>query len=290
MGSEIFRFTPLFLLSEFASGRKQGNEKQNCGISLKYPVVLAHGIAKNDNGGKAHSWGRIPQILSGYGVNVYFGNTDAWGSVESNSRLLKMAVDKVLKETGSEKVNLITHSKGGIDSRYFIWKYQYGDRVASLTTISTPHRGSEIADIICCHKRTHTKRAQKRLAAIGKLFGDENPDVYNSILDLTTAKMNEFNQAVKADNRVYYQSVYSLINSPLDDPFFLRSYNYIKIMNGDNDGMVSEYSARWGDNIIKIDDCLSHDQIIDWRVKTSMQNNIPGIYLKITDDLAGKGF
>ena len=40
---------------------------------------------------------------------------------------------------------------GGLDSRYLIAKLGYGDRrsaIASLTTISTPHRGSAIADVL----------------------------------------------------------------------------------------------------------------------------------------------
>ena len=51
-------------------------------------------------------------------IKVFFGNTDSWGSYESNAKILKATIDKVLDETNSERANIITHSKGGIDSRY----------------------------------------------------------------------------------------------------------------------------------------------------------------------------
>src|SRR5690606_21994510 len=44
-------------------------------------------------------------------------------------------------------VNLFAHSMGGLDSRFLISSLGYGDRVASLTTLSTPHRGTAVADM-----------------------------------------------------------------------------------------------------------------------------------------------
>ena len=46
-----------------------------------------------------------------------------------------------------KKIHIIAHSMGGLDSRYMISKLGMADRVLSLTTISTPHHGSPIADI-----------------------------------------------------------------------------------------------------------------------------------------------
>ena len=39
---------------------------------------------------------------------------------------------------GCEKVNIIAHSKGGLDSRYMITHLGLADKVASLTTVATP--------------------------------------------------------------------------------------------------------------------------------------------------------
>jgi triacylglycerol lipase len=259
-------------------------------LSLKYPVVLAHGIAMRDRGTAYVPWGRIPRILRENGVEIYFGNTDAWGSIESNAELLKATVDKILEETGKEKINIIAHSKGGLDSRYMIWKYNYGDKVASLTTISTPHHGAVVADLILNLKSVHTKAAKKTLEDLSRLYNDVYPDIYTAGYNLTTTNMNEFNKTVTMDDKVYYQSIYSVMNNAKDDLLFASSYNYIKKEIGENDGLVSEYSARWGYNITKIEGGISHAQIIDIMGKDLFDMKIPNIYLRIVNDLSNKGF
>ena len=259
-------------------------------LSLKYPLVLAHGIAMRDRGTTLVPWGRIPRVLRENGVEIYFGNTDAWGSIESNAELLKATVDKILKETGKEKVNIIAHSKGGLDSRCMIWKYNYGDKVASLTTISTPHHGAVVADLILNLKSVHTKTAKKSLEDLSKLYNDVYPDIYTAGYNLTTTNMEEFNRIVTMDDRVYYQSIYSIMNNAKDDLLFAASYKYIKKEIGENDGLVSEYSARWGYNITKVEGGISHAQIIDIMGKELFDMKIPNIYLRIVNDLSNKGF
>jgi len=259
-------------------------------LSLKYPLVFAHGIALRDRRTTNVPWGRIPHVLRENGVEIYFGNTDAWGSIESNAEMLKETVDKILKETGKEKVNIIAHSKGGLDSRYMIWKYDYGNKVASLTTISTPHHGAVLADMILNLKSIHTKAAEKSLEDLSKLYNDLYPDIYTAGYDLTTAYMKEFNKIVTMDDRVYYQSIYSIMNKATDDLFFAASYDYIKKEIGENDGLVSEYSARWGNNITKVEGGISHEQIIDITRKDLFDMKIPNIYLRIVNDLKNKGF
>jgi triacylglycerol lipase len=259
-------------------------------LSLKYPVVLVHGIIAHDRGGIINFWGRIPKKLQENNIKVFFGNTDSWGSYESNAEILKATIDKILEETNSEKVNIIAHSKGGIDSRYLIWKYDYGDKVASLTTISTPHHGAEIADLIYSQKVIHSQITKNALIAFGKLYGDINPDLFNVNYQLTTEKMKEFNENIVMDHRVYYQSIYTLMRNSFDDLMFFYSHRHIKSINGDNDGIVSEYSARWGDNIIKIEGGISHAEIVDSKRRKISGINIPDIYMKIVNELGEKGF
>ncbi|GBU27625.1 hypothetical protein R84B8_01160 [Treponema sp. R8-4-B8] len=257
-------------------------------IPLKYPVVLVHGIYAHDRGKNKIFWGRIPEELEKNGIKVFFGNTDAWGDYETNAQILHTTIEDILRETNSEKVNIIAHSKGGLDSRYCIWKYDYGDKVASLTTVSTPHHGAELADLIFDQKIIHTKTAKKALKIYGELYGDTNPDLYSVNYQLTTDYMKKFNEDVCMDERVYYQSIYSVMESSFDDAMFYYSHRYIKKINGDNDGVVSEYSAKWSDNITKIEGGISHTEIVDIKKKKGI--NIPAIYLKIVNDLSEKGF
>jgi triacylglycerol lipase len=229
-------------------------------------------------------------ILLFIGIEVFFGNTDAWGDYESNAIILKTTIEKILLETKKEKVNIIAHSKGGIDSRYLIWKYGFGDKIASLTTISTPHHGAEIADLIYKQKIVHSRVFKKALKVFGELYGDINPDLYNVNYQLTTEKMKEFNENVVMDNSVYYQSLYTIMNTPFDDLMFFYTHWYIKSVSGSNDGVVSENSVKWGNNIIKIEGGISHAEIIDYKKRTISGIDIPNIYINIINELSKKGF
>jgi len=224
------------------------------------------------------------------GIKVYLGNTDAWGDYESNALILKSTIEKILSENKTGKVNIISHSKGGIDSRYLIWKHDFADKIVSLTTICTPHHGAEAADLIYNQKIIHTKMTKKALAIFGKLYGDTNPNLYNVNYHLTTAKMKEFNEKVIPDDRVYYQSLYTTMRNAFDDLMFFYSYLYLKLVNGESDGIVSEHSARWGKNIFKIEGGISHAEIVDYKKKKISGINIPDIYIDITDKLSKMGF
>jgi len=71
-------------------------------ISLKYPIIFVHGIIAHDRFKYFSFWGKIPKILEESGIKVFFGNTDSWGSCESNAKILKENIEKTLIETGVE--------------------------------------------------------------------------------------------------------------------------------------------------------------------------------------------
>ena len=75
-----------------------------------------------------------------------------------------------------------------------------------------------------------------------------------------------------------------------DDIVFSYSYWYLKLARGNSDGVVSEYSAQWGDNIAALGSGISHAEILDVKKKTISGIHIPDIYIKIVKDLSGKGF
>lgn len=113
----------------------------------RYPIVMLHGIGFRDLQ-YFNYWGRIPKELVRNGAIVYYGHQEAWGTIENNAQIIKETIHKVLEENHCDKVNIIAHSKGGLDARYLISGLHMEDQVASLTTISTPHRGSELLNIL----------------------------------------------------------------------------------------------------------------------------------------------
>ena len=256
-------------------------------ITLKYPLLFVNGYVAPD---KVSFWGRIPQKLADRGIPVFYGNTAAWGDYESNALLLKETIDKILSNTKKEKINIIAHSKGGLDSRYLIWKYNFGDKIASLTTICTPHHGLETADLVINANGYSTKSSVKALHLFGKLCNEIPLNFHKVVIDLTTTKMKEFNEKVIIDNKVYCQSLYTTMRNRMNDMMFYHTYLNINKITGANDGLVSVYSTLWGSNHIKIAHGISHREILDFRKRKIYGKDIPAIYVGIVKDLGEKGF
>ena len=116
-------------------------------MSTKYPIILAHGIAAKQLR-VLNAFGRIGNELEAEGYKVYIADTDGFGSVENNAKQLKRFIEAVKITCECDKVNIIAHSKGGLDAKYMITHLGMEDSVASLTTLCTPHRGSIIASKI----------------------------------------------------------------------------------------------------------------------------------------------
>ncbi|WP_163175166.1 alpha/beta fold hydrolase [Bacteroides sp. 51] len=258
---------------------------------LKYPVILVHGIAAKDNN---LFWGRIPETLRSAGIDVFLGNTDSWSGIERNALLLKESVDSALEKCGTEKVNLIAHSKGGIDSRFLISTLGYAPKIASLTTISTPHLGSEIVDFVYNKKYIHSKLAKAITNSLVRLYGDKSPELHTMLGDLNTKNMIKFNLQNPDANSVYYSSYQSFIMSGFDDLSHFLTYYLIKRVSGANDGVVSLKSSKWGDNCTLIKGLkwggISHSEIVDIKRRKISGVDVPAEYLNIVDMLISKGF
>ena len=100
---------------------------------------------------------------------------------------------------------------GGLDSRYLVSKMGWGDRVASLTTISTPHRGSNIADVLLKvipgdfdGAPARARRPSGREPPGGSAQGSDVLAALNAISESYT--QSTFNQDVIDDPRVTYLS------------------------------------------------------------------------------------
>jgi triacylglycerol lipase len=101
--------------------------------------------------------------------------------------------------------------------------------------------------------------------------------------------MKEFNQIIKADDNVYYQSIYTTMKNAFDDLMFFYSYLYLKNISGENDGVVSGLSSQWGKNVSKIEG-ISHAEIVDFKMKKISGIDILDIYINIVKELSEKGF
>ena len=112
----------------------------------KYPIILVHGIViKNFKHFRA--FGKIEKELRQKGFIVYSSNIDGFGTIETNAQMLKEEILDILKKENVDKVNIIAHSKGGLDSKYMIENLEMEENVATLTTLCTPHRGTILMEL-----------------------------------------------------------------------------------------------------------------------------------------------
>lgn len=113
-----------------------------------WPVILVHGFGGSEDypivGDYFHG---VRDVLNADGVHVLAPSLPRFAGSKARAEALAGVVDEALKATGQERVHLIAHSQGGLDSRYLIEHLDYGAKVGSLTTFSTPHQGTPVAMI-----------------------------------------------------------------------------------------------------------------------------------------------
>lgn len=273
--------------------RKSREGKNIC--RTKYPIILVHGVFFRDSR-HFNYWGRIPRELEDNGAVIYYGSQQSALNIKDSAAELAKRIKEVLDETGSEKVNLIAHSKGGLDSRYAISCLGMAPYVASLTTINTPHRGCEFADWLLDNAPEALKKtiAGKYNAAF-RLMGDSDPDFIGSVNDLTAESCRRFNEEVPDSPDVYYQSFGSKINRAMTSAFPLNfSHILAARFEGENDGLVSVSSAEWGEKYTVLRSCdpdgISHADVIDLFRHDKPDLDIRELYIGIVHDLKEKNF
>ena len=243
----------------------------------RYPILMVHGVFFRDFR-YLNYWGRIPKELVRNGARIYYGNHQSAASVADSGAELKARILEIIAQTGAEKLNVIAHSKGGLDMRYAVSKLGMDTYVASLTTINTPHRGCIFADYLLS---SIPAALQQRVAAAYhaalKKAGDENPDFLAAVNDLTASACLAFNQEVLDMPGVYYQSIGSRLNRPSAGRFPLNfSYHLVKYFDGPNDGLVAESSFPWGADyrLLTVDGARG---ISAWRYDRPKQGEYTGL-------------
>lgn len=269
--------------------------KDNRICATKYPILMVHGVFFRDFR-YFNYWGRIPAALENNGATVFYGNHQSAAAVEVSGQELSERILQITNETGCEKVNIIAHSKGGLDCRSALANPEIAKHVASLTTINTPHRGCEFADYLLSKipKREQDRVAGTYNAALKKL-GDSNPDFMAAVTNLTASFCKEFNRHVADAEGVYYQSIGSKLNKASGGRFPLNfTYHLAHYFDGANDGLVGETSFQWGEDYrlltVKGRRGISHGDMIDLNRENISAFDIREFYVQLVADLKGRGF
>ncbi|MEV0430349.1 alpha/beta fold hydrolase [Micromonospora sp. NPDC050495] len=84
----------------------------------------------------------------GYRVSIYQLPNLGFGDIRESARALSSYLDQVRAATGAAKVDLVTHSEGGLVSRWYIKFLGGADKVDRYISLGSPQRGTYVANII----------------------------------------------------------------------------------------------------------------------------------------------
>lgn len=191
----------------------------------RYPILLHHGF----NGSSTNSWSyyKVKEALEASGYDVRTTEVEPFNGVAVRAKTLASLVDetreafcakhrsdlggKACEQTA--KVNLIAHSMGGLDARYLASSLGYAPKIASITTISTPHYGTRIADVGLGIVRDEGKMSEVLdflAASFGKRFTTSelagHTNIRAALESLAESNAAAFNEANPDKEGVYYQS------------------------------------------------------------------------------------
>lgn len=195
----------------------------------RYPIVLHHGF----NASSTNSWSfyGVERALEGDGNQVTVTEVEPFAGVATRAKRLAGFVDRALDEycsanvDGSEtsaafqsclataKVNLVAHSMGGLDARYLASSLGYASKIASITTISTPHGGSAVADVglrFVSGEGKISDALDALAAAFGRTFTEDdlatNTDLHAALESLSEKNAPAFDAQNPDQTGIYYQS------------------------------------------------------------------------------------
>lgn len=261
--------------------------KEDAHVTTKYPVLLVHGLLGFDRIGTFAMFHGIVQALEKAGCRVHVPLLSGVHDNETRGEQLLQQIERFLKRTGYLKVNLIGHSQGALSSRYAAAVRP--DRIASVTSVSGPNHGSEVADRVReaftpgAMPERYAARIVSGFARFMALLGGhpELPrDPLRALDALTTAGVARFNRSYpqalpekwggegpERVDGVHYYSWSGCIQGSLCserqnalDPLHLALRGYARLFTREaaqNDGLVGRYSSHLG-KVIRSDYPLDH--------------------------------
>ena len=283
---------------EYAKNKLDIAREKDQVCRTRYPILMVHGVFFRDFD-HFNYWGRTPKELERNGAKLFYGEHESASPVPESARQIANKVMEIIRETNCGKVNIIAHSKGGLDTRYAVSMLGIAPYVASITTVNTPHRGCEFADYLLgkAPQKLRDSVAAGYNAALRKV-GDLHPDFVSAVTDLTASRCSELNQEMSGFDMkahgIFTQSIGSVLVRAVGGRFPLNmSYSLVKHFDGRNDGLVGENSFQWGEKYTFIDTHnnrgVSHGDIIDLN-----RENVPGFdvrefFVELVSDLKNRG-
>ncbi len=138
---------------------------------LHDPIIFVHGFQSSGaiwttmiDRLKADGWTDAPLVTWTYDSNI---------SNITIAQQLESKTDSLLSVTGARKIDLITHSMGGLSSRYFAKNLGGSDKIDALVFLGTPNHGATLANFCGIPPCIEMRPGSTFLTALNS--GDETP-------------------------------------------------------------------------------------------------------------------
>jgi triacylglycerol lipase len=145
------------------------------GASAQDPILFVHGYIEsasvwNTMIGRFEKDGYAKSSLSAYSYNTSQSN-------KIDAEEVKSKVESLLKSTGATKVDIIAHSMGSLNSRWYI-KFLGGEsKVDDWVSLGGPNHGTEFANFCGSTSCVEMRIGSKFLGELNA--GDETPGTVN---------------------------------------------------------------------------------------------------------------
>ncbi len=290
----ILKITIAEYYTEANKEQLNASRKDAAICATRYPVLLVHGVFFRDNA-VLNYWGRIPAELERNGARVFYGKHSSALAIADSAKEIAWRVREIVDITGCEKVNIIAHSKGGLDCRCAMHNEGIAPLVASLTTINTPHRGCGFADHLLTIVPEKIK--QKIAGAYNKAahaLGDESPDFLAAVNDLTASACERTDNEWSVPEHVLCRSVGSVLAKARNGRFPLNMTRpLVALFDGENDGLVAEDSFAFGEHYTLLRTAkkrgISHADMIDLNRENIVDFDVREWYVQLVADLKNRG-
>ncbi|MCG8373564.1 MAG: alpha/beta hydrolase [Balneolales bacterium] len=259
----------------------------------KYPLFLCHGFGAIGSLVKPSPLHDPCMLMRKHGIVSFAPNVVPYAPIQVRANSWVRLINAVCDTYGFEKVNVVAHSMGGLDMRHALTNLGIHNRVASLTTLATPHRGTFLADMILKTPEIITEKLSDIVDWFGNsVYPREKSEVLNSVEQLTRRGIQEDFNPVTADLDGFpYFSYSAAVGKGTNfsiNPVFLFQNNQIYAQEDVNDSFVSVKSSMWGEHLGTV--ALSHMNQINVQVTKEFKPKYRDFWLGVVKKLCALGF
>jgi triacylglycerol lipase len=139
------------------------------------PILFVHGWSENES-----VWSTMIRSFEREGWTAEELNNWRYNTSQSNvttAREVSTKVAEILRRTGAEKVDLVTHSMGGLNTRYYLKNLSGTASVDDWVSLGGPNHGTTTAFFCFSTACTEMRPESRFLAALNEV--DETPGTTN---------------------------------------------------------------------------------------------------------------